>query len=478
MLAADRGWQLGRHARRPGAHGPHPRRAPGHQGRGRRTRSSCCAPVVLDGACGSPACRCRRRPRAARRWASARSASSCPTWRCRSEADERRRDFRRTVGIFLDLVAMNLAGGRGLPEALLAAATVSDHWTLVRIRQALANARLYGTTPWVALGDLGRDIGLEELQDLAGALSLAADDGAKIRSSLSARAATLRRKELTAGRGRGGREVAVDARRPDAHQHRVPGLPGLPGRVPAAVRLSPSTTGHTDHADPTPEREIQMNLHTLLTRLRARQSDERGATRPGVGADRGRRRGGRVGHRRGDLPDHRHQDGDLEACANQPRHRRVQPLTCAHADVAPAHGRRARSDESGASALELSFLAPGLIFLIFLVDPGRAVLLRQDGRDPGGPRRRLAAAAGPDAGRLRRSQRATWSANTEQLRRRGRPRGAAGTRRPPRRYDDASGRVSMDVTGGVITLVPGAQPHVTAHAEGRSSGSSRDGGGP
>ena len=124
-----------------------------------------------------------------------------PDLALKSEAAKRREDFRRTVGVFLDLVAMNLAGGRGLPEALLAAATVSDHWTLVRIRQALANARLYGTTPWVALGDLGQDIGLAELQDLAGALALAADDGAKIRSSLSARAATLRRKELTAAEG-------------------------------------------------------------------------------------------------------------------------------------------------------------------------------------------------------------------------------------------------------------------------------------
>jgi tight adherence protein C len=122
----------------------------------------------------------------------------------RQEAAKRRRDFTRTVGIFLDLVAMNLAGGRGLPEALLAAATVGDHWSLVRIRQALANARLYGTTPWVALGELGREIAVEELQDLSGALTLAADDGAKIRASLSARAATMRRKELTQAEGEEG----------------------------------------------------------------------------------------------------------------------------------------------------------------------------------------------------------------------------------------------------------------------------------
>jgi tight adherence protein C len=119
-----------------------------------------------------------------------------PDLALRSEAERRRADFRRIVGIFLDLVAMNLAGGRGLPEALLTASTISDNWALIRIRQALANARLFGRTPWAALGDLGREIGVEELSDLAAALTLAADDGAKIRQSLSARAATMRRREL------------------------------------------------------------------------------------------------------------------------------------------------------------------------------------------------------------------------------------------------------------------------------------------
>ncbi len=74
-----------------------------------------------------------------------------PDLALRGEAADRRDDFRRTVGIFLDLVAMNLAGGRGLPEALLTASTISEHWALIRIRQALNNARLFGITPWVSL---------------------------------------------------------------------------------------------------------------------------------------------------------------------------------------------------------------------------------------------------------------------------------------------------------------------------------------
>ena len=127
-----------------------------------------------------------------------------PDLALRGEADKRRAEFRRVVGIFLDLVAMNLAGGRGLPEALLTASTISEHWALIRIRQALGNARLFGTTPWAALGQLGTEIGVEELRDLSATLSLAADDGAKIRASLSARAATLRRRELADVEGEAG----------------------------------------------------------------------------------------------------------------------------------------------------------------------------------------------------------------------------------------------------------------------------------
>ncbi len=127
-----------------------------------------------------------------------------PDLALRGEAEQRRTEFRRVVGIFLDLVAMNLAGGRGLPEALLTASTISEHWSLIRIRQALANARLFGMTPWAALGSLGTDIGVDELRDLSAALALAADDGAKIRQSLSARAATLRRRELSDVEGEAG----------------------------------------------------------------------------------------------------------------------------------------------------------------------------------------------------------------------------------------------------------------------------------
>ncbi|HLR96399.1 MAG TPA: type II secretion system F family protein [Jiangellaceae bacterium] len=127
-----------------------------------------------------------------------------PTILVRGEAEDKRRDFRHVVGSFLDLVAMNLAGGRGVPEALQAAADVSSSWAMVRIRDALLTARLHGVTPWAALGELGDELRIDELRDLGAALALVAEDGAKVRESLAARATSMRRRELAEAEGKAG----------------------------------------------------------------------------------------------------------------------------------------------------------------------------------------------------------------------------------------------------------------------------------
>lgn len=125
-----------------------------------------------------------------------------PWLQLRELAEERRRGFRHVLSAFLDLVAMNLAGGRGVPEALQSAAAISDGWAMVRIRDTLEAARLQGITPWAALGELGVAIDIDELRDLAAALALVAEDGAKVRESLTARAASMRSKELADAEGR------------------------------------------------------------------------------------------------------------------------------------------------------------------------------------------------------------------------------------------------------------------------------------
>jgi len=125
-----------------------------------------------------------------------------PTLQLQGTAKERRRDFRHVVSSFLDLVSMNLAGGRGVPEALQSAVSLSNGWAMVRIRETLQNARLQGVTPWAALGELGQEMAVEELRDLAAALALVAEDGAKVRESLAARAQSMRQRELADAEGR------------------------------------------------------------------------------------------------------------------------------------------------------------------------------------------------------------------------------------------------------------------------------------
>ncbi|WP_329336028.1 type II secretion system F family protein [Streptomyces sp. NBC_00663] len=127
-----------------------------------------------------------------------------PDLEVRRDAAEKRRDLRRVIGAYLDLVSMSLAGGRGLPEALMAAAEVSDGWATQRIRNALADARITGISQWQALGALGEELGVEELKDLSASLALVADDGAKVRESLASRAETMRHRELAEIEGSAG----------------------------------------------------------------------------------------------------------------------------------------------------------------------------------------------------------------------------------------------------------------------------------
>jgi tight adherence protein C len=114
----------------------------------------------------------------------------------RAEAERRRRSFRHAVGAFLDLVAISLAGGTGIEGALHGAVTLGQGWGFSRLGEALDHARLAGQTPWVALAQVGEDLGVSELRELAASLELAGHEGAKVRQSLAAKAASVRLHQL------------------------------------------------------------------------------------------------------------------------------------------------------------------------------------------------------------------------------------------------------------------------------------------
>lgn len=119
-----------------------------------------------------------------------------PNLTIRSEAAKRRRSFNHSLSAFLDLVAVNLAAGRGIEGALDTAAAAGNGWAFGEIRRALYRAKVMGETPWTGLDHLGEDLGVSDLQELAASVSLAGDSGAKVRTSLAAKAQALRVKSL------------------------------------------------------------------------------------------------------------------------------------------------------------------------------------------------------------------------------------------------------------------------------------------
>ncbi len=134
--------------------------------------------------------------------------------------------------------------------------------------------------------------------------------------------------------------------------------------------------------------------------------------------------------------------------------------------------QRRRPDERGVSALELSFLAPAFLLLIFfsiqaaLFFYGRNVAI-QSARE-GVSQLRLAQDRATyeqiKPGVIGNTQRFAATVGREAL---------IGPRATPT-YDERAGRATMTVTGHVITLVPGLQLSVTETAEGpveRFSGS-------
>ncbi|WP_306370459.1 type II secretion system F family protein [Nocardiopsis sp. CC223A] len=108
------------------------------------------------------------------------------------EAIKRKEEMRRTLSGFADLVVVSLAGGAGVSGALTDASANGGGWAMSAIRDALREASLTRTPVWQILRDLGDRYDTPEFAELSASLHLAGADGARVRSSLSAKAKTLR----------------------------------------------------------------------------------------------------------------------------------------------------------------------------------------------------------------------------------------------------------------------------------------------
>ncbi|MEO8162739.1 MAG: type II secretion system F family protein, partial [Ilumatobacteraceae bacterium] len=119
-----------------------------------------------------------------------------PDQMLRSSANSRRRNFLHAFSSYLDLTNVLLAGGAGTETALVAAADAGDGWAFDEIRHALIRARSGRRSPWTELATLGQRFNLPEVIEVAGSVQLAGEHGARIRLSLTAKADSLRYRQM------------------------------------------------------------------------------------------------------------------------------------------------------------------------------------------------------------------------------------------------------------------------------------------
>lgn len=109
-----------------------------------------------------------------------------------SKAAAARAEFTRAMCTFIDLSAHQVLGGHGPVESLNRAASISHGWVFRRVREALLSAELQLRPPWEDLKNLGADIDVIELADLADIMRTAGNEGANVYTTLRARADSLR----------------------------------------------------------------------------------------------------------------------------------------------------------------------------------------------------------------------------------------------------------------------------------------------
>ncbi len=119
-----------------------------------------------------------------------------PDWRLRRAAAARRASLRYAAGALLNLVSINLAGGAEVEQALHNALRISDGWAFTLLHNTARRAQLNREKIWDALGRLGETFDVDDLAQLAQSISLAGDEGARMREALIAMAASIGQREL------------------------------------------------------------------------------------------------------------------------------------------------------------------------------------------------------------------------------------------------------------------------------------------
>lgn len=116
--------------------------------------------------------------------------------RVTAPATQRRAELRHVLSVMQDLVAVAVAGGAGIDQAVDDATAVCTGWAADRLRRTLHHARLTRTPTWQALATLGEQTRVGELSELANTIALAGSEGARVRTALSGFSAAMRARQV------------------------------------------------------------------------------------------------------------------------------------------------------------------------------------------------------------------------------------------------------------------------------------------
>ncbi len=152
-----------------------------------------------------------------------------PNYNAVGEAKRARVEFRRALGAYIELVALERTNGSGVRQSMEAAARIGTTPVFEHLDEELARANLSGVAPWSALRDLGDDLDLPELHDFADIMRLSGEQGAAVYGQLRARADLMRNALL-------GEELAQA--NTDSERLSIPG--SITGIVFMALLLAPA----------------------------------------------------------------------------------------------------------------------------------------------------------------------------------------------------------------------------------------------
>jgi hypothetical protein len=119
-----------------------------------------------------------------------------PDLDARTKAKRARQEFARAVSTYLELLAIERISGAGATQATFAAAQVAGSWPFRRIAAVLERSRWEGQAPWVALRELGEEVQVDALGEVASIVELAGTQGSAIHDQLQSKAAAMRDAQL------------------------------------------------------------------------------------------------------------------------------------------------------------------------------------------------------------------------------------------------------------------------------------------